>query len=285
MKTVKSGITSPHQSKKMNNTFNLHRFGSLLKKQIIENRIEFLLASFAMAGILTFLYGYLYFESSPSVESKDSLFEFSKLAFRSKIFLAVGILFLTVIPGHYFIRLSNPAKSTQELTLPVSTLETTLSSWLLAVIGIILVYLLVFIIIDTAFILLLRKKFEGINYIPHRIDQSTINYGFQSFFANPSARDILPVTAIYTIIPFCFLIGSVFSKRWHYLTTLAFLLLIYGSFIVLNQTYHNEFLKDKVRIDPVLYQQASTGTSLLLLLFSNLALGSLLYFRLKEKEA
>ncbi len=269
----------------MNNTFNLHRFGLLLKKQIVENRGQFLLVSFALTGILTFLYGYFYFESFPSADSKTTLFEFSELAFRSKIFLAVGILFLTVIPGHYFVRLSNPARSTQELTLPVSTLETTLSAWLLTVIGSIMMYLLIFFIIDTTFILLLRKEFESVNmYVPRGTDLRTINYRFRSLFTNASAQDIGGVAALFTIIPFCFLIGSVFSRRWHYLQTLVFLLLTYGSYIALNQIYHEKFLIGKVRIDPIQNPVASANTFSFVLLFSIVALGSLLYFRLKEKE-
>ncbi len=235
----------------MNNTFNGHRFGLLLKKQWMEYRQVYIASVLILAGCLCMFYAFTLTVERPSWRLTDglnessnqlSLLRFSAMEFRDTLFPVSGILFLTLISGHYFMRLGKAASAIQELTLPVSLVEKVLEGFLLPVCVIIGTFALVFFAVDGVFSAYLQHSYRAVDLdaMSRKLSGPYEPYGFKNYVEIVLVSPRWWITLISGfILSSLFLLGSVYFDRYAYIKTACAVVVWFGLITFLNQMNQN----------------------------------------------
>lgn len=201
----------------MNNTFNINRFGLLLKRQWLDFGKIYLMSLVVLIAIIVGFYLF----NIPKLENLNLRWGNNgqaTLGFRPIIFLLVGFLFISIESNTYFNVLGQKPKAIMELMTPASITEKFLGGVLFTMLNI-ASYLLIFYVIDQIFVSYLNNLWihqKAMDYHTNKlasvhfstiIDDMTSEKEFKFFFAMPFL-----VTSV-------FLLGSVYFNRFHYIKT------------------------------------------------------------------
>jgi hypothetical protein len=269
----------------MNNTFNIQRFGLLLKRQWLEFGKIYLITLGVAAGVIIAFYGFSLY--GLLIGERD--FSDRALNFREPLFLIFGFLFITVIASSYFAHLGQKPKAIIDLLIPASTFEKFLAGLFFTTILSSVAFLLIFFSIDLAFVSKLRSVFPDWNFtnMIGTKPESMITYFF-------NANKPKEFTSIYLVVPFfitsIFLLGSIYFNKYHYIKTTIAVMIFSGiwGYIIVNTAelvfkgrvaiYRNS----SIEVDnPKLW--AEIGIFCLILLLTAI-IWRITYQRLKEKE-
>ncbi|MCZ4223940.1 hypothetical protein [Pedobacter rhodius] len=268
----------------MNNTFNINRFGLLLKRQWLDFGKIYLGTLVVLIGIIIGFYSYFI----PSIHS-NNITDYDgnlDMRFRYGLFLFLGFLFISIIASNYFNLLGQKSRAILELMTPASVFEKFLSGIFYTAIISLFSYLLIFYLTDLAFVKYLNSNidaFKGINpkvteaqSISHQLfnDKNYLEYcGY--FFASPFL-----ITSI-------FLLGSVYFNRFHYIKTAISVMIFSGITAYIIFKAADILTSDMVRVNHGNYRNNGDSALLLILLITTaltLIFWAIAYIRLKEKE-
>jgi hypothetical protein len=271
----------------MNNTFNIQRFGLLLKRQWLEFGKIYLITLGVAAGVIIAFYGFSLFR----VLAGEIDFSARVLSFREPLFLIFGFLFITVISSSYFAHLGQKPKAIIDLLIPASTFEKFLAGIFFTAVLSSIAYLLIFFITDLAFISKLRNMYPN-RFWTYTMDateekKDLITY----FFSRYAPKEFV---SIYVIVPFfitsIFLLGSIYFNKYHYIKTTIVVMIFSGiwGYIIVNTA--EEIFKGRVPIyrdsnikldNPKVWIEI--GIFCVILLITSI-IWRITYQRLKEKE-
>lgn len=265
----------------MNNTFNINRFGLLLKRQWLDFGKIYLISLVVLLGIVVGFYGY----NIPS-PLKDNNFDYDgnlDMRFRYPLFLILGFVFISIVASSYFNILGQKSRAILELMTPASVFEKFLSGVLYTAVMSIFSYLLIFYLTDLAFVKYLNGHLgafnrAGVKEVESIAQQVFYDEGYRKYCGYFFAFPFL-VTSV-------FLLGSIYFNRFHYIKTALSLMVFIGlaSYLVVKFSmwimegkvpYHNHRRGDN---DLILW------TILLVTSIITIIIWAITYIRLKEKE-
>lgn len=269
----------------MNNTFDLKRFTLLVKKQWLEFGKIYLITLGIVAGIIIGFYSY----SCWLVFNKPYVQEIMRFRFRMPLFIITGMLFLTISANNHFAHLGQKARAISELTLPASTLEKFLTGLFYSVLLAIAAYILLFYLIDLAFVSKMRDAVHTTyteTSFKEGIGDVTITKVAPEYFYKLTTP---PVRFMY-VIPFLlssiFLLGSICFTRFHYIKTTICFMVFLAAWLVFMYRIASSFAGkapvNQIQIKAVghFIEWGITGC----LILTSFALWAITYLRLREKE-
>jgi len=271
----------------MNNTFNINRFGLLLKRQWLDFGKIYLISLIVLLGIVVGFYAY----SIPS-PLKSNNFDYDDnldMRFRYPLFLILGFIFTSIVASSYFNILGQKSRAILELMTPASVFEKFLAGVLYTAIISLFSYLLIFYLTDLAFTKYLNghlDAFKGLlpnNGIVKEVE--TITY--QVFNEAGYRKYCSYFFALPFLITSVFLLGSIYFNRYHYIKTALSVMVFIGlaSYLIVKLSiwlmqdkvaYHHNFRKDDN--DLILLAILLTTSIITLIIWT------ITYIRLKEKE-
>ena len=211
----------------MNNTFNINRFGLLLRRQWLEfGKIFLITVAVAFGVIATF-----YTTALWSVFTGD-LIHHIDLNFREPLFLIFGFLFISVIASNYFAHLGQKPKTVVDLLIPASTFEKFLAGVFFTLGLSVLSFVLVFYLADLAFISKLRDTYTSVATTTSYTDamgRQVVETDKYDYFFNVNRSGILaPIYAAPALITAIFLLGSIYFNKFHYIKTVVVVMIFSG---------------------------------------------------------
>lgn len=255
----------------MNNTFNIHRFTLLLKRQWLEFGKIFLITLLVATGVIVAFYGLTLFP----MEKLEYIPH--RLGFREPLFFIFGFLFISIIASSYFAHLGQKSKAIIDLLIPASTFEKFLSGFFFTSILSVLAFLLVFAITDLAFIAYIKSHFT----IANSVEQAEV----KTFFDKNNINSFAPLYLAPLTVTSVFLLGSAYFNRFHYIKTAICVMIFSGiwTYIVMNtvetilsgKTSFNRYNHGKSDIEWLAFAIIAVFTSIVFYIT---------YVRLKEKE-
>lgn len=267
----------------MNNTFNIQRFGLLLKRQWLEFGKIYLITLAVALGVIVTFYGF----STWSFIVEDSPFYPNSLHFREPLFLIFGFLFITVIASSYFAHLGQKPRAVIDLMIPSSTFEKFLTGIFFTALLSTVSFVAIFYLTDFVFISKLRSVFWNVGTAANaNTTISEITFFFTKNYPNQ-------FTSIFLLTPFfitsIFLLGSIYFNKFHYIKTAISVMIFSGIWTwIIVKTGQNVFEgkvlinTDRMEVDnPQLW--AEIGAFALMLLLTAI-FWVITYTRLKEKQ-
>ncbi|RZL44582.1 MAG: hypothetical protein EOO93_27790, partial [Pedobacter sp.] len=134
----------------MNNTFNINRFGLLLKRQWLDFGKVYLISLLVVVGALVGFY--FYYIPSPFKENNFDYDGNLDMRFRYPIYLILGFLFISIVASSYFSLLGQKSRAILELMTPASTFEKFLSGVFYTTLVSFASYIILFYLIDLSFV-------------------------------------------------------------------------------------------------------------------------------------
>jgi hypothetical protein len=257
----------------MNNTFNLHRFNLLLKRQWLEFGKIFLITLLVALGVFVAFYGVTLL---PLRELTDMPY---RLRFREPLYLMFGFLFVSVIASSYFAHLGQKPKAIIDLLIPASILEKFLAGVFFTSILSTLSFTILFYITDFAFISYIKTYFQSSGNV-EEIER------IKGFLAQNDFRNFIPFYAMPFAVTSLFMLGSIFFNRFHYIkTTISIMLFISILVYIFSKTSEILFSgKTSISIENNQGKDFFEWMALIFLLIFTLITWTISYVRLKEKE-
>lgn len=211
----------------MNDTFNINRFGLLLRRQWLEFGKIFLITLGVAFGVIATFYAVnlcpVFLENSVP---------YVGVGFREPLFVIFGFLFITVVASNYFAHLGQKPKTIIELLLPASTFEKFLASLVFTAILSVLGYILIFYITDLVFMTKLRDIPNAVNterYYTQTIDGKDISVDrYVYLFEALKNNMFLPFYIAPLFVTSVFLLGSIYFEKFHYIKTAIAIMLFSG---------------------------------------------------------
>ena len=258
----------------MNNTFNIQRFGLLLKRQWLEfGKIYLVTLGVALGVIITF-YGF----ATYGFITGDGPFNERSLGFREPLFLIFGFLFITVVASSYFSNLGQKPKAIIDLMIPASTFEKFLTGLFFTAILSTLSYVVIFYLTDLAFTAKISDLVQDKNQV-------------LPFFEKNSEESF---KSLFLIIPFfvtsVFLLGSIYFNKFHYIKTAISVMIFLGVISSILFKTGEWLFAGKIRINggnrslDQITQSTAEMLGALAILALTLVIWSITYIRLKEKQ-
>jgi hypothetical protein len=269
----------------MNNTFNINRFGLLLKRQWLEFGKIYLMSLVVLAGIII---GF-YFFNIP--DFNRSLYRWDdhghvQLGFRLPTFIAIGFLFLTIEASAYFSAFGQKPKAIMELMTPASASEKFIVAFLFTAILSLISYLLIFYIIDSLFVNYINELWQNNKATNYNTGKLTA-VSFSTLFDDlTSEREFKFLFALPFFFSSIFLLGSIYFNRFHYIKTAVSVTALFSLIIFMTIKFGSWITAGKSRVYSVntierdfvftIFFWSSVTLSLIIWLIT--------YVRLKEKE-
>lgn len=175
------------------NNFNINRLSNFIQRQIALNTPPMLIAAGAVSGTLLIVSLLVAYYNGHELENLKG--------FYLTVFFVGGYIFTSNI----FSELHTPQKSYFYLTLPVSTLEKTIGSWLLSSVAYTIVFQLV-----TGIIYMITRLAAG--------QGPTLTEFFN--------RDYFLAVGVYFVTQTIFFLGASYFRKYNFLKTLLALFLI-----------------------------------------------------------
>ena len=202
----------------MNSTFNIKRFGLLLRRQWLDFGKIYLLSLVVLAGVLMGLY----ILNMPKLG--DNIYYWGKtsrvrLDFRLPVFLILGFIFISIMASNYFSVMGQKAKAVAELMIPASTFEKTLAGIIYTTIISMAGYFAIFYFIDKAFVLYLDSLWQYQSMLNNFTDVMTqVRFSSirQDLLTDGDSKYLFVTPVLITSI---FLLGSIYFNRFHYIKT------------------------------------------------------------------
>ena len=264
----------------MNNTFDFNRFSLLVKRQWVENRKLFLMASFGILGILVII------NSLIMKWETGYLHENGRFA----IFL-LSIFFAGSVFANYVLKdLSDKNSSTSFLLVPASHFEKFLTGVFYTFIVFPIVFLTLFYVIDLGFVSIGNNIKDGLK-VPGIKNAQIYNFMIDSKNIRETLGEIL---GYWLVIQAFILVGAAQFEGRSYIKTAS------TGFAVLFLVGFTAYLSNRLFLDDIILQFQHKGYSRELVkptkqLFNNIFVIVLIYvlppillviayFKLKEKQ-
>ncbi len=257
----------------MNNTFDIHRFSLLLKRQWLEFGKIFLITLVVAVGIFVAFYGFTLFPLENITEMP------SRLRFREPLFSIFGFLFISIIASAYFAHLGQKSKAIIDLLIPASTLEKFLAGILFTSILSTLSFTLLFYITDFAFISYIKTHFQN----PRNVEGLA---NIKGFLAQNDFKDFIPLYVTPLMVTSVFMLGSIYFNRFHYIKT-AICTMIFGGILTYILSKISDVLfsgKIRINVGNNYGKDQLEWVAFIILLTFTLITWAISYVRLKEKE-
>ena len=281
----------------MNNTFNLNRFGLLVKRQWLEFGKIYLISLLVITGVIIGFYFFGLPEPDKHPTDPASIYNhddqgYVYLHFRLPLFLVLGFMFISIIASGYFSLLGQKAKAIIELMTPASTLEKWLCGVFYTGILSVLSFLLIFYLTDMVFVNYLQKIVGHISYtLPTEINAApkTVMLGVKPFFVEFfEHKEIQYLALVPLMITSIFLLGSAYFNRFHYIKTAVVVMLFCTVLIYVISRVAIWLTVNKVQ-DSAGFGFRYNGNEILTYMligtvFITLFFWAVTFFRVKEKE-
>ncbi|WP_316826733.1 hypothetical protein [Pedobacter miscanthi] len=266
----------------MNNTFNINRFGLLLKRQWLDFGKIYLISLVVLLGIVVGFYGY----NIPS-PLKDNYLDYDgnlDMRFRYPLFLILGFVFISIVANSYFNILGQKSRAILELMTPASVFEKFMAGVVYTAVISLFSYLLIFYLTDLAFVKYLNGHLSAFNRAGLKavesITQEVFNdVGYRKYCGYFFAFPFL-VTSV-------FLLGSIYFNRFHYIKTALSLMVFIGLASYLVVKFSMWIMEGKVPYHHSYRKDDKDGILLALLLVTSIITiitWAITYIRFKEKE-
>ncbi|MFF5383071.1 hypothetical protein [Pedobacter suwonensis] len=266
----------------MNNTFNMNRFGLLLKRQWLEFGKIYLISLVVLLGIVVGFYSY----NIPS-PFKESNFDYNgnlDMRFRYPLFLILGFVFISIVASSYFNILAHKSRAILELMTPASVFEKFLAGVIYTALISLFSYLLIFYLTDLTFVKYLNGHLNAFNHQDIRKVES-ITY---EVFTDEGYRKYCGYFFAFPfLITSIFLLGSIYFNRFHYIKTALSVMIFIGLTVYMVVKFSMWIMKDKVPYHHIGQNHEKDWVLLLLLLITSVVtiiVWTITYLRLKEKE-
>jgi len=277
----------------MNNTFNLHRFNLLLKRQWLEFGKVYLMT----LGVVLVILLCFYILNLNNIESyiKSNTANYI-LRFREPLFTLLGLLFISIAATTYFTHLGNKAKAIGDILTPASVLEKYLTGIFYTTIVPILSYVLIFYVVDFIFI---KANFSSYTYVDNvyiqgkyvektieKNDWLFFNYNALSHSYFNYAASVCSVFSL--VVTSIFLAGSIYFNRFQYIKTIVSVSVFIGVLTLVYIQTVNFFFDNKVLVNPNQSDHNSGEFSMYILVTAMMLIALFFYvlgyIRYKEKE-
>ncbi|HTN00177.1 MAG TPA: hypothetical protein VL088_15580 [Pedobacter sp.] len=269
----------------MNNTFNIQRFGLLLRRQWLEFGKIYLITLAVVLGVIITFYGF----ATWSTIAENYPFSERSMHFREPLFLIFGFLFITVISSSYFAHLGQKPKAIIDLMIPASTFEKFLTGILFTAVLSTISFLVIFYLTDLAFVSKLRSIAHSTTKISSGGITKTVD-NITYFFSKNNPREF---KSIFILTPFfvtsLFLLGSIYFNRFHYIKTAISLMIFSGIWTFIIVKAGQALFEGRISVnhgngnmnDGKFWAELAIFALMLLL---TAIVWSITYVRLKEKE-
>lgn len=268
----------------MNNTFNINRFGLLLKRQWLDFGRIYLISLVVVTGVIIGFYAFnIPYPTKPNNFDYDGNLD---MRFRYPLFLMLGFLFISIVASSYFSLLGQKSRAILELMTPASVFEKFLGGIFYTTILSFLSYLILFYITDLAFVKyinnhLVEFKVDGsdkstISAVESIVSELVINITYQSFL-----KSFLAIPFLITSI---FLLGSVYFNRFQYIKTAVSVMLFTSVGVYIITKFSELLRKGLLSNDRMDNKDNMLSTFLLITIALTLIVWVITYVRLKEKE-
>lgn len=267
----------------MNNTFNINRFGRLLKRQWLDFGKIYLISLLVIAGVLVASYSF-----NTNVPKRIQYLDaqnYFNMNFRIPVFLIVGMLFISIVASTYFAYLGQKSKAIMDLLIPASVFEKFLAGIFYTAFVSVFSYLVIFYVTDVGYTAYINSEIDALK----AASSTTLEVkGARTFLTEvaPSQEVFNYFFAMPFLLTSIYLLGSIYFNRFHYIKTTVSVMIFSGvamyiineiadlithNMVMVNHSYRND--KSDMLIIFLLI------TILLTLVFWTIA-----YVRLKEKE-
>lgn len=278
---------NPFLTKAMNNTFNINRFGLLLKRQWLDFGKIYLISLVVVIGVIIGFYAY-----SAPLPSKANNFDYDSnldMRFRYPLFLILGFLFISIVASSYFSLLGQKSRAILELMTPASTFEKFLTGVFYTAILSLLSYLILFYITDLAFVKYINAHLAEfkINGDSKKAIQPVESIAAQIFDDVNYRAFLRSFLAIPFLVTSVFLLGSIYFNRFHYIKTAVSVMVFSGIATYLVVKAAGLLTEGMVNVGPGKHQSDKDMAFLLIFLITallTLIFWAIAYVRLKEKE-
>ncbi|MCX2573480.1 hypothetical protein [Pedobacter sandarakinus] len=270
----------------MNNTFNINRFGLLLKRQWLDFGKIYLITLGVVIGIIVGFYAW--YAPSPSKFNNFDSDGNLDLRFRYGLFLILGFIFISVVASSYFALFGQKARAIMELMNPASIFEKFLSGVLYTAVLSVLSYLILFYLVDLAFVKYLNGYLSEFTMSGNKglVVKPAESIAAQFIDDANYRNNLWYFTAIPFFITSIFLLGSIYFNRFHYIKTAISVMIFFGaaSYIIYNVI--NRLTRNMVSLHHGGQNKEDIALILLFSITAGLALilWAITYIRLKEKE-
>lgn len=265
----------------INNTFNMSRFGWLLRKDLKENGKLYLMGLVLMWGVLAlanYFAGYLFLDKGEMManELRGNAAMSYFLESKFEIFILFPFVFGLVVSSLAFSKLKSKTGRIDMLMLPASNLEKYMVRWLISTLVFMVCYVLVFLLADASSCYILGVVYPEKMSIP-MLDLSEV------FNLNGDSQWITTLCMLAFLHSFYFL-GSAVAPKLSFLKTfvvLSVLSVIYSIFAAICQ---NVIFADAVfnpSGETVEILESVIRVGLLVLAVVNYVIA---YYRFKESE-
>jgi hypothetical protein len=271
----------------MNNTFNINRFGLLLKRQWLDFGKIYLISLVVLLGILVGFYSY----SIPS-PLKNNNFDYDgdlDMRFRYGLFLMLGFIFISVVASSHFALLGQKSRAILELMTPASVFEKFLAGVVYTAIISLFSYLLIFYLTDLAFVKYLNGHLDAFKELSpnNAVVKPVETITYQVFNDEGYRKYCSYFFAFPFLITSVFLLGSVYFNRFHYIKTALSVMVFTGlaSYLVVKLSMW--LMEGKVANHHNFRKEDRDWILLIILLLTSiitLIIWTITYIRLKEKE-
>ncbi|KQM75127.1 hypothetical protein ASE74_03910 [Pedobacter sp. Leaf216] len=265
----------------MNNTFNINRFGLLLRRQWLDFGKIYLISFGVLIGILAFIY------AISLTDERLKYISFNTLNFRYPLFLITGLLFVSIIANSYFMQLGQKSKAIINILTPASTIEKFLCGIFYTVIVALPSYLLCFYLTDLIFVSSIRATHTLVTSYNDYNGKKVVIDNLAYFFSTPTVKQFLQFYYVPFLINAVFLLGSIFFQSFHYIKT-AISVMAFGVIWVTLTIFIIKKLTDNTVWVGSHYWQDEQNIYFLISLMSiliTLVFWFISFIRLKEKEA
>ena len=271
----------------MNNTFNINRFGLLLKRQWLDFGKIYLISLVVLLGIVVGFYTY----SIPS-PLKDNNFDYDgnlDMRFRYGLFLILGFIFISVVASSYFALLGQKSRAILELMTPASVFEKFLAGVVYTAVISLFSYLLIFYLTDLAFVKYLNSHLDAFKgLLPNNAIVKPVETITHQVFTDEGYRKYCSYFFAFPfLITSIFLLGSVYFNRFHYIKTALSVMVFIGLASYLVVKLSTWLMEGKVANYHHFRKEDKDWILLLILLVTSiitLIIWTITYIRLKEKE-
>jgi len=268
----------------MNNTFNIQRFGLLLKRQWLEFGKIFLVSLIVLFGIFLCFYGYAYYQF---VHNEMLLGSYGDriLNFRVPLFAVSGLIFGTLIASSYFSHLGQKSRAIIDLLTPASIFEKFLGGVFFTAIIATVCFIGIFYITDLIFVMKMRDYVESVLKI-NIVTSTNLDY----FFTENNPNEFKPLYTIPFFITSVFLLGSIYFEKFHYIKTAIVVMIFSGIWAVIIAKAGQFLFDGRIPVDKEhsrhMFSERDSGELWLTVLGIVLTLifWSITYARLKDKE-
>jgi len=276
----------------MNNTFQIKRFGLLLKRQWLEFGRIYLISLLVVAGIIAVFY---FLNLSDELSGKRMVAQHT-LTFRIPLFSICGLLFISIVSSSYFAHMGQKSRAAIDLLIPASIWEKFLSGIFFTVLLSFMSYLFIFYLVDLGFLIKLKSIFGSATTTTTTESVSGLNREVTvidnlAYFYPSIGKIFKGVYVIPFLVSSMFLLGSVYFNRFHYIKALLVIMIFSGLWTLVVVNSGQALFEGRIPVEQeeTVFRTTNSrdlaewGAAALLMLFA-VFFWVVSYLRLKEKE-